>query len=381
MNIGFVLANKPQTVPRVVQLLANSYNSHVRYGAAAAIGIACAATGNAHAISVLKKMYTEDTVDYVKQAALMSLGMVLQQQNEKETPAVKEVREDFYLKAIKAKRKRKHDMNVMGAIYGMGLMDAGGRNAIISLCGASGTQKRMSAIIGMALFWQHWYWYPLVAMITLAFKPTFVMALNKDLRMPAIEYRSEAPASQFAYPEKIKEEDLKSKVETVEAVLSITAKSKARALKRQQSRAATSPEKSVDVDMTEASPKKDETAKQTSSADDKSASKTEDVEMSDADVKKEGDDEKKEEKEEPFEMLSNPSRVTLNQQKVVRWSDTRFAPIRGKSNDGKPLTGVIMVEDSKPTEDLKLVEEVSLASGGVHGDEPQPPAPFKYMGP
>lgn len=43
--LGFVLFRNHTTVPRVVQLLAESYNPHVRYGATLALGISCAATG------------------------------------------------------------------------------------------------------------------------------------------------------------------------------------------------------------------------------------------------------------------------------------------------------------------------------------------------
>lgn len=41
----------PEQCPSVVSLLAESYNPHVRYGAAMALGIACAGTG-------LKVIYT-----------------------------------------------------------------------------------------------------------------------------------------------------------------------------------------------------------------------------------------------------------------------------------------------------------------------------------
>lgn len=43
--LGFVLFRNHTTVPRVVQLLAESYNPHVRYGATLALGISCAGTG------------------------------------------------------------------------------------------------------------------------------------------------------------------------------------------------------------------------------------------------------------------------------------------------------------------------------------------------
>lgn len=44
--LGFILFRNPAQVPRMVQLLAESYNSNVRYGAALALGISCAGTGS-----------------------------------------------------------------------------------------------------------------------------------------------------------------------------------------------------------------------------------------------------------------------------------------------------------------------------------------------
>lgn len=43
--LGFILFRTPEQVPRLVQLLSESYNPHVRYGATFALGIACAGTG------------------------------------------------------------------------------------------------------------------------------------------------------------------------------------------------------------------------------------------------------------------------------------------------------------------------------------------------
>ena len=43
--LGFVLMGVPEQCPRIVSLLSESYNPHVRYGAAMAVGIACASTG------------------------------------------------------------------------------------------------------------------------------------------------------------------------------------------------------------------------------------------------------------------------------------------------------------------------------------------------
>ena len=44
-SLGLLLFRSPKQVPRLVQLLLESYNPHVRYGAALALGISCAGTG------------------------------------------------------------------------------------------------------------------------------------------------------------------------------------------------------------------------------------------------------------------------------------------------------------------------------------------------
>jgi 26S proteasome regulatory subunit N2 len=67
--------------PRIVSLLSESYNPHVRYGAALAVGISCAGTGLSEAISLLEPL-TSDVVDFVRQGALIAMAMVMVQMNE-----------------------------------------------------------------------------------------------------------------------------------------------------------------------------------------------------------------------------------------------------------------------------------------------------------
>ncbi len=53
-SLAFLLFKNPAQVPRVVQLLSESYNPHVRCGATLALGIACAGTGLQDAIDILE---------------------------------------------------------------------------------------------------------------------------------------------------------------------------------------------------------------------------------------------------------------------------------------------------------------------------------------
>jgi 26S proteasome regulatory subunit N2 len=99
---------------------------------------------------------TEDPVDFVRQGALIALGMILIQQSEAATPASSTTRA-LYTKIIGDKHE--DHMARFGAALGQGLIDVGGRNVSISLQSRAGSQN-MNAIIGM-VFCQFWYWYPL----------------------------------------------------------------------------------------------------------------------------------------------------------------------------------------------------------------------------
>ncbi len=73
-------------------------------------------------------------------------------------------------------------MTKMGAILAAGILDAGGRNVTIALLSPAG-HKKMAAIVGLAIFPQFWYWYPEVHFLSLAFTPTAIIGLNKDLEV------------------------------------------------------------------------------------------------------------------------------------------------------------------------------------------------------
>jgi 26S proteasome regulatory subunit N2 len=93
----------------------------------------------------------------------------------------------------------------------------------VSLQTRSG-QTDMSAVVGLLVFTQFWYWFPLSHFISLAFQPTALIGLNQDLKMPKMEFTSSAPPSVFGYPPPMEEKkgDKKEKVE--KAVLSTTSK-------------------------------------------------------------------------------------------------------------------------------------------------------------
>lgn len=122
---------------------------------------------------------TRDSVDFVRQGALISLGMILVEQSEASSPSLAPTRA-LYAKIV----ADKHDdpMARFGAALGQGLIDAGGRNVTISLQSRAGS-RNTSAIVGMVLFCQFWYWYPLAHCACLAFEPTGIIGLDENLKV------------------------------------------------------------------------------------------------------------------------------------------------------------------------------------------------------
>ena len=133
------------------------------------------------AIDLLQPM-TKDPVDFVRQGAFISLGMILVQQSEAASPVIATVR-NAYNKVIS--NKHEDPMARFGAVLGQGLIDAGGRNVTISLQSRAGS-RNTSAIVGMVLFCQFWYWYPLAHCASLAFEPTGIIGLDENLRVSVL---------------------------------------------------------------------------------------------------------------------------------------------------------------------------------------------------
>jgi len=218
--------------PRIVSLLSESYNPHVRYGAALAVGISCAGTGLSDAISLLEPL-TSDVVDFVRQGALIAMAMVMIQTNESFDSRVGAFRRQLEKIILD---KHEDTMSKMGAILASGILDAGGRNVTIKLLSRNKHDK-LTAVVGLAVFSQFWYWYPLLYFISLAFSPTAFIGLNSDLKVPKFEFLSHAKPSLFEYPKPTTQQTTTSTVKLPTAILSTYAKAKSRAKKDAESKA------------------------------------------------------------------------------------------------------------------------------------------------
>ncbi|KAI3888606.1 hypothetical protein MKX03_031375 [Papaver bracteatum] len=116
------LSSEPEQTARIVSLLSESYNPHVRYGAAMAVGISCAGTGLSEAISLLEPLTSD--VDFVRQGALISMAMVMIQTSETCDSRVGSFRRQLEKIILD---KHEDTMSKMGAILASGILDAGGK--------------------------------------------------------------------------------------------------------------------------------------------------------------------------------------------------------------------------------------------------------------
>ncbi|KAI6694006.1 hypothetical protein NL676_021716 [Syzygium grande] len=364
LALGFVLYSEPEQTPRIVSLLSESYNPHVRYGAALAVGISCAGTGLSEAISLLEPL-TSDVVDFVRQGALIAMAMVMVQTSEASDSRVGAFRRQLEKIILD---KHEDTMSKMGAILASGILDAGGRNVTIRLLSKTKHDK-VTAVVGLAVFSQFWYWYPLIYFISLAFSPTAFVGLNYDLKVPRFEFLSHAKPSLFEYPKPTTVPTTTSAVKLPTAVLSTSAKAKARAKKEAEQKAIA--EKSSGAEASSAG---------------SNAGKGKSVSEKDGDsMQVDSPQEKKVEPEPSFEILTNPARVVPAQEKFIKFlEESRYVPVK------LAPSGFVLLRDLRPTEPevFSLTDSPSSTASNTGGsatsstmavdEEPQPPQPFEY---
>mmetsp|Transcript_43547 Transcript_43547/g.81818 ORF Transcript_43547/g.81818 Transcript_43547/m.81818 type:complete len:1095 (+) Transcript_43547:108-3392(+) len=436
--LGFVMCNVPDQLPSVVKLLAESYNPHVRYAAAMALGIACAGSANLEAHNLLQPLMS-DASDFVRQGAIIALGLLYMQVSQGKTERVKALREKL-LKVIGDKHE--DVMTRFGAILANGIMDAGGRNSCASFYSKSGMLRR-GAAIGFCLFSQMWYWFPLIHMFSLTLTPTALVGLNEKLKIPKnFSLKCNAKPSLFAYPEAMTPPKKEEQAKAATAVLSTAAKAKALKEKKEketEAKKATSMDVDVDdkasaisvpgnastlggdagsvaatqgttivgstadsiapsdlasdmmdveepADAKEATPKVDEKKPEASAS---AADSTEAAEpAADGDKK----DDKKEEKDEKApeekketvpepteEILNNPCRVLPSQMQYISFPKE----IDGQAVRYAPLlekrrTGFLVLRDTRPEEPEELFLEDEKREDEEDEKEPDPPEPFEW---
>jgi len=376
IGLAFVLFKTPGRVPQLVRLLLESFNPHVRYASCMAVGIAMSGSGDAESIAMLEPML-DDMTDYVRQGALLATSMIYMQQSDASCG-----------KKLKLFRERlvnitgdKHmsTLTKMGAILGTGLMDVGGRNCELNMASRNGFTK-MTTVVGLALWLQHWHWYPMMHMLSLALTPTYTIGLNKDFKYPKnFEINCYSKPSVFAYPKHLEAKKVEKKLRVETVALSTTAKTNARAARKKAKEGADGSEamevEKEDVKVDEKTEKKDEKTEKKDEDDamDVDETKTTEEVADDKEIKK-----KPPRQPEPLSFrISNPSRITRKQLSVCAFDlKQRYKPIRP---NGKPR-GVIMLSDSTPEEleeDLVVVRTPYLDGE----EEAEPPEPFEWAPP
>lgn len=274
----------------------------------------------------------------------------------------------------------KHEdvMAKFGAILAQGIIDAGGRNVTVSLQSRTG-HTNLQAVVGMLIFTQYWYWFPLAHCLSLAFTPTCVIALNSDLKMPKMDLKSNAKPSIYAYPAPLEEKKTEEREKVATAVLSIAARQKRRetADKREDDKM------DIDEDVKEVLKESKADSKDIEMASIKDDKKKE-KEKEKAGTSAVSEESKKEEPAKPvkepepsFEILQNPVRVMRQQLKVISLVDGQsYIPLKDIT-----IGGIIVTQrNAKPGDvDETLVEPIA-ACGPKSDDakEPDAPEPFEY---
>ncbi|KFD72386.1 hypothetical protein M514_05379 [Trichuris suis] len=196
--IGFIMARRPDHCIQLVSRMTKSCDPHVRYGAAMAMGIACAGTASKDAVSLLLQMIPDET-SFVRQGVFIALSMVYMQCNETMDPKALKFRRTL-LRAIS--EDGEDPLAKFGATIGCGIIDAAGSTATISIYEGADYVSTPAAI-GLLVFVHMWFWYPLGHFLSLALQPTCIIGINPQLKMPRFSFVSKAPVGVFATPKPV----------------------------------------------------------------------------------------------------------------------------------------------------------------------------------
>ncbi|KAJ1921097.1 proteasome regulatory particle base subunit [Mycoemilia scoparia] len=343
-GLGFLFLQQPEYIPRMVQLLSDSFNPHVRYGAALALGITCAGTGSPEAISILEPML-KDSSDFVRQGVMISLALILIQQNEVVNPKVDQIRK-VYSDVISDRYS--DNLSKFGAAVSQGIIDMGGRNMTIQLI-SKWKNLRQNACAGMFLFTQMWSWFPLSHFISLALVPTGVIGVNKSLQPPKLKISCKGKKELFAYPPKIETAKKESRINLTLTQLSTT-KAKSRSAKKADSKAKAKNDDLMELDTPTAP-----------------ASLTARSAYSNEQSGEASGSTKQTKTQSNAFAIDNMTRVLNSQEEYIEWSkNSRYLPvISGRSS------GIVVLADTSPNDPESLINTVILT-------EAPPPEPFEY---
>ena len=228
-----------------------------------------------------------------------------------------------------------------------GFVNLGGRNCKINLTSSSGNNK-MAAIVGMALFTQYYYWFPMVHFVNLAVEPVILFGVDSNMRIPKdFRIHSSAKPSVFGYPEELKDEKTTAKKEVATAVLSTVgrAKNKDKRLRTSTSiNAGDNTAMNLDLGASISQNLIPNADKELKEKEEKELKEKEEKELKE-----------KEKAEEPTEeYLNNPCRILPKQISVCKTVDEDvYRPILTKR-----FNGFVLLNKVKDSENVEYYDEV-----------------------
>jgi len=156
--------------------MAENHNLFVRSAAAQCLGFFSAGLCDVETCRVLEAMLY-DSEDLVRQAACLGLGFALMQANPTLVPNYKRAMDRMnYLLVTRTESQ----CVKIGASLGKAISETSARCAIYSLKNYSG-QVLGTKLVGALLFFQSWYWYPLIPCVSLCHHPTPLYFFDENL--------------------------------------------------------------------------------------------------------------------------------------------------------------------------------------------------------
>jgi len=212
--LGFVLCNHQAHAIELIEPLLVHHCQHIRFGACIALGICFASTGNTKVLQMLKPLQL-DMFAYVKQAAAIGAGMILNSQNDSTCSQYGSFQQWIYNSNLSDESQ----IMKFGSIIALGLMNAGGQNMNLSLFSNLGmvSTKKLAA---MLIFSHYWYWYPFVQYLGLALETSEVILMSEQLDVLSAKLETDLPKSSRAYLKRFKASRSRENETVHEAVLS-----------------------------------------------------------------------------------------------------------------------------------------------------------------
>lgn len=209
--------------------------------------------------------------------------------------------------------------------------------AHISNCSSRGGFQKTASVVGLALFLQYWYWFPLLHFLSLAVTPTVLIGLQGDMKVPtSYTVACACPPSWFAYPPAMEEkkDNKKEAVTTVELSTAAKARAKAKAKAKAKDEAGGATDSkggdAADTDAGASAPASSPTPD--AGKEDGASAAAAAAPAPGATPGKEGAAKEKEKEKEPSHYTAtNPCRVTPAQAKFIHFasaSTSRYLPLR-----------------------------------------------------